>query len=450
MKKSIHHMSHTIPKIGFISLGCPKATVDSERILTQLRAEGYEITPHYHAAHLVIVNTCGFINDAVDESFDAIDEALTENGKVIVIGCLGTRSQLIREQFPEVLAIIGPNALAEVMNAVHQQLPAPHDPFLNQLPPGGVKLTPRHYAYLKIAEGCNQQCTFCIIPSLRGRLVSRSIGEILEEAQHLVEVGVRELLLVSQDTAAYGADSKYRLDFWQGRPLKTRITELARHLGELGVWIRLHYVYPYPHVDQLVNLMATGTVLPYLDVPLQHSSPKILQAMRRPANSENMLNRLVAWRKLCPNITLRSTFIVGFPGETEADFEQLLAFLQEAQLDRVGAFTYSAVAGAVANDLPNAVPEEVKEERLMRLMEIQAAISASKLQQRVGQTVMVLVDEVTPQAVYARSAGEAPEVDGMVVIETDVDLMPGDLVEVTITGAEEHDLFAKLVSNSLD
>ncbi len=439
-------MTHTMPKIGFISLGCPKATVDSERILTQLRAEGYFITPHYEDAHLVVVNTCGFIDDAVAESLDAIGEALTENGKVIVTGCLGARGDVIQETYPAVLAVTGPNALDEVMAAIHAELPPQHDPYLDLVPPGGIKLTPRHYAYLKIAEGCNQKCRFCIIPTLRGRLVSRPVGEVLDEAERLVEAGVRELLIVSQDTAAYGVDTQYSLGFWQGRPLKTRIVELARHLGQLGVWVRLHYVYPYPHVDQLVELMAEGLVLPYLDVPLQHGSQSILNAMRRPADSENMLRRIAHWRTLCPDITLRSTFIVGFPGETAQDFDLLLDFIQQARLDRVGAFAYSPVEGAAANALSGAVPEEIKAERLAHFMATQSAISAEKLQERVGQIETVLVDEVTPEVVYARSAAEAPEIDGVVVIETEdeLDLEPGDFVEVAMTGADEHDLYAKL------
>ncbi len=434
-------------KIGFISLGCPKATVDSERILTQLRAEGYLISPNYEDAKLVVVNTCGFIDEAVEESLEMIGEALAENGKVIVTGCLGARGEMIKENYPEVLAVTGANALDEVMAAIHAELPPQHEPYTDLVPPGGIKLTPPHYAYLKIAEGCNQKCRFCIIPSLRGRLVSRPIGEVLDEAEQLVGAGVRELLIVSQDTAAYGVDTQYRLDFWQGRPLKTRIFEVARSLGNLGAWVRLHYVYPYPHVDQLVGLMAEGLVLPYLDVPLQHGSPTILKAMRRPADSENMLRRIAHWRELCPDISLRSTFIVGFPGETEQDFERLLAFIQEARLDRVGAFAYSPVEGAAANALPCAVPEEIKEERLARFMAAQSAISADKLQERVGQTVRVLVDEVTPDAIYARSAAEAPEIDGVVVIEKEKNLVQGDFVKVTIVEADEHDLYAQVLSS---
>lgn len=428
--------------IGFISLGCPKATVDSEHILTQLRAEGYAITPSYDDAELVVINTCGFINEAVDESLEIIGEALAENGKVIVTGCLGARGDLVKTTYPELLAVTGPNSADDVMTAIHAELPPQHDPYTDLVPPGGIKLTPRHYAYLKIAEGCNQKCSFCIIPSLRGRLVSRPIGEILDEAENLVSAGVRELLIVSQDTAAYGVDTKYRLDFWQGKPLKTRITELVRNLATLGVWLRLHYVYPYPHVDQLVELMAEGLVLPYLDIPLQHGSPNILKAMRRPANSENMLARIAKWREICPNITIRSTFIVGFPGETEQEFETLLNFIQQANLDRVGAFAYSPVEGATANELPGAIPEEVKQERLNRFMEIQTQISAEKLQQKIGQKMTVIVDEITDTEIYARSAAEAPEIDGLIIIEKTRDLLPGTLVDVTITDAYEHDLYS--------
>jgi len=435
--------------IGFISLGCPKATVDSERILTQLRAEGYAISPNYNDAELVVVNTCGFINEAIEESLEVIGEALAENGKVIVTGCLGARGDLVKKTFPELLAVTGPNSVDEVMTAIHTELPPEHDPYIDLVPPGGIKLTPRHYAYLKIAEGCNQKCSFCIIPSLRGRLVSRPIGDILDEAEKLVSAGVRELLIVSQDTAAYGVDTKYRLDFWQGKPLKTRITELVRNLATLGVWLRLHYIYPYPHVDKLVELMADGLVLPYLDVPLQHGSPKILKAMRRPANSENMLARIANWRKICPDITLRSTFIVGFPGETEQEFETLLDFIQQARLDRVGAFAYSAVEGATANELAGAIPEQIKQERLTRFMEIQSQISAEKLQQKIGQKITVIVDEITDTEIYARSAAEAPEIDGLIIIEKTMDLAIGSLVDVRITDADEHDLYSK-IENSLN
>jgi ribosomal protein S12 methylthiotransferase len=435
-------MVQIIPKIGFISLGCPKATVDSERILTQLRIQGYLITPSYEEADLIIINTCGFIDDAITESLEAIGDALTKNDKIIVTGCLGARGDLIKANYPEVLAVTGANCLDEVMAAIHTELPPQHDPLIDLVPPGGIKLTPRHYAYLKIAEGCNQKCTFCIIPTMRGKLVSRPINDILNEAELLVSAGVRELLIVSQDTAAYGVDKKYRLDFWKNSPIKTRIIELAKLMGELGAWVRLHYIYPYPQVDQLVELMAEGLILPYLDVPLQHSSPPILKAMRRPADSENMLRRIAHWREICPDITLRSTFIVGFPGETEQDFEQLLAFIQEARLDRVGAFTYSPVEGATANTLPGVIPEAFKEERLTRFMETQSIISANKLQERINQTVTVLIDEVTPETIYARSAAEAPEIDGMVIIDEEWDLVPGDFIDVKITRADEHDLYA--------
>jgi len=438
-------MSQAHRKVGFVSLGCPKATVDSERILTHLRAEGYQIVPSYDDADLVVVNTCGFIDAAVEESLDTIGEALAENGKVIVTGCLGAKEDVIRTAHPQVLAVTGPDSLNQVMAAVHDHLPPHHDPYLDLVPPGGLKLTPRHYAYLKIAEGCNQQCSFCIIPSMRGKLVSRPVGEVLDEAAALVDAGVRELLIVAQDTAAYGIDVKYRTGFWQGRPVKTRITDLARQLGSLDAWVRLHYVYPYPHVDELVELMAEGVILPYLDVPLQHASPRILKAMRRPGNIENTLRRIEQWRAMCNDLTLRSTFIVGFPGETEEDFEQLLQFIEEARLDRVGAFAYSPVEGACANELPGAVPEEIKEERLERFMELQEAISADKLQEKVGRTMIVLVDDVVEDGAYARSSADAPEIDGMVLIENATDLEPGDFVEVTITAAGEHDLFATLV-----
>ena len=432
------------PKVGFVSLGCPKALVDSERILSQLRAEGYAVSPSYAAADLVVVNTCGFIDSAVEESLEAIGEALAENGRVIVTGCLGAKGNLVQQTHPQVLAVTGPHALAEVMQAVHAHLPKPHDPYADLVPPQGVRLTPSHYAYVKIAEGCNHRCSFCIIPSMRGDLVSRPVGDIMQEAQNLVEAGVRELLVISQDTSAYGVDVKYRTGFWQGRPLKTRMTDLARALGELGVWVRLHYVYPYPHVDEVIPLMADGKILPYLDVPLQHASPRILKAMKRPASSENNLARIRAWREICPEITLRSTFIVGFPGETEADFQQLLDFLQEAQLDRVGCFKYSPVEGASANALPDAVPEELKEERLARFMQLQEDISADKLTRKVGQTLTVLVDEVTSEGeAIGRSAADAPEIDGVVIIEEGSGLEVGEFVEVSVTDSGEHDLWAQ-------
>jgi ribosomal protein S12 methylthiotransferase len=399
-------MASDIPRIGFVSLGCPKATVDSERILTRLRAEGYGIAPDYDGADLVVVNTCGFIDAAVDESLAAIGEAIDEHGRVIVTGCLGARAELIRDSHPQVLAVTGPHAYAEVMDAVHAHLPPPEDPFTSLVPPQGIKLTPHHFAYLKIAEGCNHRCTFCIIPSMRGDLVSRPIGEVMAEAERLVEAGVRELLVISQDTSAYGLDLKYRSDFWGGRPLKTDIETLARSLGELPAWVRLHYVYPYPQVDRLIPPMADGLILPYLDMPLQHGSPVVLKAMRRPAATEKVLERLAAWRRICPELVLRSTFIVGFPGETEADFEQLLDFIGEAQLDRVGCFAYSPVHGAAANDLPNPVPDDVKEQRRERFMAVQAEISRAKLAARIGQRLTVLVDEVLEDQVLARSHAE--------------------------------------------
>lgn len=439
-------MSTASPKVGFVSLGCPKALVDAEHILTQLRAEGYTIAPTYANADLVVVNTCGFIDAAVEESLDAIGEALAENGKVIVTGCLGAKGDIVRQTHPQVLAVTGPHALAEVMQAVHAHLPKPHDPYTDLVPPQGIRLTPQHYAYLKISEGCNHRCSFCIIPSMRGDLVSRPVGEVMQEAENLVRAGVKELLVISQDTSAYGVDVKYRTGFWQGKPVKTRMTDLVRALGELGVWVRLHYVYPYPHVDEVIPLMAQGKVLPYLDVPLQHASPKILKAMKRPASSENNLARIRAWRDLCPDITLRSTFIVGFPGETDADFEQLLDFLHAAQLDRVGCFKYSPVEGARANALPDPVAEEVKEQRLARFMQAQAAISIAKLTHKIGTRMTVLVDEITPQGeAIARSAADAPEIDGVVIIEDGTGLTLGQFADVIITDSGEHDLWAQPV-----
>jgi len=436
----------SIPNVGFVSLGCPKALVDSERIITELRAEGYAISARYDDADLVVINTCGFIDSAVEESMEAIGEALKLNGKVIVTGCLGAKGNLVRERFPELLAVTGPHATAEVMAAVHANLPARHDPFESLIPPGGIKLTPDHYAYLKISEGCNHRCTFCIIPSLRGDLVSRPIGDVMEEAESLVESGVRELLIISQDTSAYGIDVKYRTGFWGGRPLKTRFFDLAKALGDLGVWVRMHYVYPYPHVDEVIPLMAEGKILPYLDVPFQHASPRILKAMKRPASSENTLARIKRWREICPDITLRSTFIVGFPGETDDDFEMLLDFIQEAELDRVGCFMYSAVEGAVANALPGAVPEEVKQERLEEFMQIQALISTDKLEKKIGRRMTVVVDEVDESGVQARSQGDAPEIDGLVFVEGATDVEPGDFIEVEIINSDEHDLYAQFVS----
>ncbi len=433
------------PRIGFISLGCPKALVDSERILTQLRSEGYDMVPAYKYADLVVVNTCGFIDAAVEESLDAIGEALAENGKVIVTGCLGAREDEIRARHPQVLKITGAHAYEEVVNAVHEQLPPLHDPFVHLVPPQGIKLTPRHYAYLKISEGCNHRCTFCIIPSLRGDLVSRPIGEVMGEAERLVKAGVKELLVVSQDTSAYGVDLKYRTGFWEGRPLKTRFQDLALALGELGVWVRMHYVYPYPHVDGIVPLMAEGKILPYLDIPFQHSSPRILKLMKRPASSENNLERIRAWRSICPDITIRSTFIVGFPGETDEEFEDLLDFLDQAQLDRVGCFAYSPVAGAVANELPDAVPEDIKEERLARFMELQEQISADRLQAKVGRRELVLIDEVVEEGAVGRSRADAPEIDGQVFIDGATHLQIGEIVEVEIEEADEHDMWGHLL-----
>jgi len=446
------------PKIGFVSLGCPKALVDSERILTQLKAEGYGIVPRYDKAHAVIVNTCGFIDSAVAESLDAIGEALHENGKVIVTGCLGKRDALIREAYPDVLAITGPQDYASVMNAVHKALPKPHDPFVDLVPQRrlgdaqdneiGVKLTPKHYAYLKISEGCNHRCTFCIIPSMRGDLVSRPIDEVLVEAEKLVRSGVKELLVISQDTSAYGVDVRYAERAWRGHAYQTRMTDLCRGLGELGAWVRLHYVYPYPHVDDVIPLMAEGKILPYLDIPFQHASPRILKLMKRPGNIDKTLDRIHAWRRVCPDITIRSTFIVGFPGETDAEFEELLDFLHEAQLDRVGAFAYSPVGGARANDLPDPVPEELKEDRLERFMQVQAGISAAKLQQKIARTLTVLVDEVAGGAAIARSMADAPEIDGVVRIRDGASLKPGQFVEVRVIGAGAHDLDARLVRDA--
>lgn len=431
----------SIPKVGFVSLGCPKAGSDAERILTQLRAEGYEISGSYEEADLVVVNTCGFIDSAVEESLDAIGEALNKNGKVIVTGCLGAKSGVVKAAHPNVLAVTGPHALEEVMTAVHFNLPKPHDPYTDLVPPQGIRLTPSHYAYLKISEGCNHRCSFCIIPSMRGDLVSRPIGDVLNEAENLVNAGVSEILVISQDTSAYGVDVKYRSGFWNGRPVRTRMTELAKSLSELGVWIRLHYVYPYPHVDEVIPLMAEGLILPYLDVPFQHASPRILKAMKRPASSENNLARIKAWREICPDITIRSTFIAGFPGETEEDFQMLLDFLQEAQLDRLGCFAYSAVDGAVANNLPVHVPEEVKRERLARFMEVQEAISAAKLQDKIGRIETVLVDEVDGDEAIGRTKADAPEIDGVVYLSGAEGLTPGDFVEVEIVDADGHDLW---------
>ncbi|AVR88096.1 30S ribosomal protein S12 methylthiotransferase RimO [Thauera aromatica] len=432
-----------LPRIGMVSLGCPKATVDSEHILTRLRAEGYSISGSYDDADLVVVNTCGFIDAAVEESLDAIGEALAENGKVIVTGCLGAKDDIVLATHPQVLAVTGPHAAEEVMHAVHKYLPKPHDPFTDLVPPQGIRLTPQHYAYLKISEGCNHRCSFCIIPSMRGDLVSRPIHEVMREAEALAEAGVKEILVISQDTSAYGVDVKYRTGFWGGRPVKTRLLELATALGELGIWIRMHYVYPYPSVDELIPLMAEGRILPYLDVPFQHASPKILKAMKRPANAENVLERVRKWRSICPDLTIRSTFITGFPGETEDDFEMLLNFLEEARLDRVGAFAYSPVEGAAANELPGAVPDDIREERRARLMDFQEDISTQRLEAKIGREMTVLVDEVDEEGAFARSPGDAPEVDGLVIIPDGDGLVPGDFARVRITDCDVHDLYAE-------
>lgn len=438
-------MNANAPKVGFVSLGCPKALVDSERILTQLRAEGYKLVPTYQDADLVVVNTCGFIDAAVEESLESIGEALAENGRVIVTGCLGAKEEVIRERHPQVLKITGPQAYEDVVGAVHEHLPPSHDPFTSLVPPQGVKLTPRHYAYLKISEGCNHRCTFCIIPAMRGDLASRPIGDVLDEAERLAKAGVKELLVISQDTSAYGVDLKYRTGFWRGRPVKTRMTELCSALGELGIWVRLHYVYPYPHVDEIIPLMADGKILPYLDVPLQHASPRVLKAMRRPASAQSNLQRIKAWREICPEIAIRSTFIVGFPGETEAEFEELLGFLEEARLDRVGCFKYSPVEGAQANELADPVPEEVKDERLERFMTLQASISAEKQRAKIGSVQTVLIDEITEDGAIGRTKADAPEIDGLVHIAT-AGLRAGEFVSVRISDADEYDLWGEVAA----
>jgi len=433
-------------RIGFVSLGCPKALVDSERILTRLRAEGYETVPTYEDADLVVVNTCGFIDAAVDESLEAIGDAMAANGRVLVTGCLGARPETIRERHPGVLGITGPHAYEQVMAAVHEHLPPAHDPYTDLVPPQGIRLTPRHYAYLKISEGCNNKCSFCIIPDLRGRLASRPIGEVLREAEGLVRAGVRELLVISQDTSAYGSDIKYLPDAWRDQRYETRFLDLARGLGELGAWVRMHYVYPYPHVDKVLPLMAEGKVLPYLDIPFQHASPTVLKRMRRPAAAVDTLERIRRWRETCPELAIRSTFIVGFPGETDAEFEYLLDWLEEAQLDRVGCFRYSPVEGARANALGDHVPDDVKDERWERFMATAARISAARLAARVGGTEPVIVDEIDTgeDVAIARSRGDAPEIDGRVIVEGGGALRPGDLVEVEITAADDYDLVARL------
>ncbi len=436
-------------KVGFISLGCPKALVDSERILTQLKMDGYDVVPTYEDADVVVVNTCGFIDSAKQESLDAIGEAIKENGKVIVTGCMGKDEELIRETHPEVLAVSGAAQYEQVVGQVHEWAPKPvaveHNPFIDLVPDTGVKLTPRHYAYLKISEGCNHRCTFCIIPSLRGDLVSRPVGDVLDEAQRLADAGTRELLVVSQDTSAYGVDVKYRTGFWQGRPVKTKMLDLCEALGELDVWVRLHYVYPYPHVDNVIPLMAEGKILPYLDIPFQHASPKVLKAMKRPAAAENTLNRIKKWREICPELTIRSTFIVGFPGETEEDFQMLLDWLEEAQIDRAGCFKYSAVDGATANELADPVPEEVKEERLARFMEVQQRISAERLKLKIGTWQPVIIDEVVEEGAVGRTMHDAPEVDGQIFIDDATHLSPGDQVLVEVIDADEYDLWGRLL-----
>ncbi|MEZ5591780.1 MAG: 30S ribosomal protein S12 methylthiotransferase RimO [Gammaproteobacteria bacterium] len=436
----------TTAKVGFVSLGCPKALVDSERILTQLRSDGYDIVPTYQDADVVVVNTCGFIDSAKAESLEAIGEAITENGKVIVTGCLGVHADDIRASHPQVLAVTGPQQYEQVVSAVRQHAPPPvHDPYLDLVPPQGIKLTPRHYAYLKISEGCNHGCTFCIIPSMRGKLASRPIERVIAEANQLVRAGVKELLVISQDTSAYGADLKYQSGQWRDTTYQTRLYDLCQALSEFGIWVRLHYVYPYPHVDQIIPLMAEGKILPYLDIPFQHGSPRILKLMKRPAAAENTLARIKTWRAICPDITLRSTFIVGFPGETEADFEQLLDFLHEAQLDRVGCFQYSPVTGAAANALPDPVPEAVKQERFERFMQTQAEISAAKLEAKIGQTIDVLIDEIDQEGAIGRSFADAPEIDGQVYLDGELDLQPGQIVTARVRDASDHDLWAERI-----
>ncbi|GJA19710.1 30S ribosomal protein S12 methylthiotransferase RimO [Aeromonas caviae] len=441
-------MSNTkqAPKVGFVSLGCPKNLVDSERILTQLRTEGYDVVPSYDDAELVVVNTCGFIDSAVQESLEAIGEALAENGKVIVTGCLGAKENQIREIHPKVLEITGPHAYEEVLGHVHKYVEKPtHNPFTSLVPAHGVKLTPRHYAYLKISEGCNHRCTFCIIPSMRGDLVSRPIGEVLAEAKRLKEAGVKEILVISQDTSAYGVDVKHRTGFYDGMPVKTSMVALCEELAKLGMWVRLHYVYPYPHVDDVIPLMRDGKILPYLDIPLQHASPRILKLMKRPGSVERTLERIQKWREICPEITLRSTFIVGFPGETEEEFQMLLDFIDKAELDRVGCFKYSPVEGAKANELPDPVPAEVQEERFQRFMELQQQVSIRKLARKVGKEMLVLIDEMDEEGATGRSAADAPEIDGLVYLNGETGLKPGDMVKVRIDEADEYDLWASLV-----
>jgi len=435
-------MQNSIPTVGIVSLGCPKALVDSERILTRLRAEGYDISPDYAGANVVIVNTCGFLDTAKRESLDAIGEAMAENGRVIVTGCMGVDEQAIRDEHPGVLAVTGPQQYEAVVAAVHDAAPPTHDPYVDLLPPQGIKLTPRHYAYLKISEGCNHSCSFCIIPQMRGKLASRPVDKVLREAERLVSAGVKELLVISQDTSAYGVDTRHATAEWRGRPVRAHMTDLADALGDLGAWVRLHYVYPYPHVDEVIPLMADGRVLPYLDIPFQHASPRVLKAMRRPAHQERTLERIRRWRETCPDLTLRSTFIVGFPGETEDDFQQLLDWLEAAELDRVGCFKYEPVAGATANDLAAPVPEPVKQERWDRFMQTQKAISARRLARKVGHQIEVIVDEVDEDGAFARSWADAPEIDGSVFLNGDTEVTPGDIVQAKVEHADEYDLWA--------
>ncbi len=440
---------NTPPRIGFVSLGCPKALVDSEQIITPLVAKGYEISNDFKESDLVIINTCGFIDAAVEESLDAIGEAIAENGKVIVTGCLGAKEDNgILANYPNVLAITGPNRADEVLSIINEHLPIQHEQLPALIPPQGIKLTPEHYAFLKISEGCNHSCTFCIIPDLRGRLVSRPSHDVMEEAAKMVQAGIKELLVISQDTGAYGVDTKYRTHFWHGQPIKTRFYDIAAALGQLGVWVRLHYVYPYPHVDEVIPLMAEGKILPYLDIPFQHASPTVLKNMQRPAHNENILKRIQHWREICPDIAIRSTFITGFPGETEDDFNLLLDFIEEAKLDRVGCFTYSNIAGAKANDLPDHIPEEIKEERLERLMTLQAQISRSRLQQRIGRQERIIIDKVTEYGAFGRSHKEAPEIDGTISLPGETSLTPGMFVDAIITASDDHDLSADVIKNS--
>jgi ribosomal protein S12 methylthiotransferase len=432
-------------KIGFVSLGCPKALVDSERIITQLKAQNYELVNSYQDANVVIINTCGFVESAIEESMNAIQEAMAANGRVIVTGCLGAKADKIREVCPDVLHISGPHAYEEVIQAVHQHVPPPKDPFIQLIPPQGIKLTPRHYAYLKISEGCNHHCTFCIIPSMRGKLQSYSMNQVLAEAQNLQKAGVKEILVISQDTSAYGVDTKYAPVQWKNETLSTKFYDMCQALSKLGIWVRLHYVYPYPHVDDIIPLMSQHGLLPYIDIPLQHASPQVLKAMKRPANQENTLKRIQKWREICPDLTIRSTFIVGFPGETEADFEQLLEFLKEARLDRVGCFQYSPVEGAAANQLPNQVPEHIKQERFDRFMQLQATISAEKLEAKQGSIMQVLVDDINDEHVIARSSADAPEIDGLVYLPFKKDIKVGEFYQVKIVDSDDYDLYGKWI-----